>query len=371
LHIHRVWKEFENPARSDGLLLRHWERKSEAPNELSYQFSKFNVQVDVPQYTDGEYEMLKNDDWSREETDYLFSMCREYDLRFPIIWDRYEWPGKKRSLEDLKARYYTSCRSLMELRTPMGQMSPETLNAYNHLNFDKEREVMRRSMAERQFNKTQEQFAEEEMLLTELKRIVGNQEKMFEERRDIHQRLSFPTTTGSIQPYTGSQGLAHLRDMMLSSSDKNKKRKSVALGQGSVGDGALQTPTTANSTDKAGTGGSSKERDGKEVKRQLRKLTKEEEQQYGVSYHEKLSSGVKLRSGMVSSTVKGATATKVATALTQLGIAPRLTMPTASAVQRYEQLQNAVGVMLDSKKLLDKMEQEARVLKAQLDLKEG
>ncbi|KAA8893724.1 hypothetical protein FN846DRAFT_977628 [Sphaerosporella brunnea] len=315
--------------------------------------------------------MLKNDDWSREETDYLFSMCREYDLRFPIIWDRYEWPSKQRSLEDLKARYYASCRSLMELRTPMGQMSPEVLNQFNLYNFDKEREVMRRSMAERQFNKTQQQFAEEEMLLTELKRIVANQEKMFEERRDFYQRLNFPTTTGSIQPYTGSQGLAHLRDMMLSSSDKSKKRKSVALGQGSGADAAQQTPTSANSIDRPGIGGSAKEKDGKDLKRQVRKLTQEEEQLYGVSYHEKLSSGVKLRSGMVASNVKGATAAKVATALTQLGIAPRLTMPTASAVQRYEQLQNAVGVLLDSKKLLDKLEQEARVLKAQLELKEG
>ncbi|KAF8248279.1 hypothetical protein K440DRAFT_548459 [Wilcoxina mikolae CBS 423.85] len=366
-----VWKGFKNEARHDDLILHHWERKTDASDDLTYQFSKFDVKVDVPEYIDDEYEILKNDEWSRDETNYLLSMCREYDLRFPIIWDRYEWPDKNRSLEELKARYYAVCRGLMELRTPVGQMTPEETIAYNLTNFEKDREVTRRAMAERQFNKTDEQIREEEMLLTELKRIIGNQEKMYEERRDLFQRLNYPGTSGSIAAYTGSQGLAHLRDMMLSTNDKNKKRKSIALGQANGGsDAAQQTPTSANSTDRGGVPGSSKDRDGKEAKRQVRKLTKEEEMNYGVSQHEKLSSGVKLRSALISSNVKGATAAKVATALAQLGIAQKLTMPTARTVQKYEQLQSAVGVLLDSKKLLEKMEHEARILKAQLDLRE-
>lgn len=369
----RVWKGFQNPARKDDLVLHHWERKSDSPDDIAYRFSKFNVKVDIPEYTTGEYEVLKDGDWAREETDYLLTMCREYDLRFTIIWDRYEWPGKKRSMEDLKARYYSVRRRLMELHTPMGQMAPDELNTFNLMNFDKEREVMRKAMAERQFNKTAEQFKEEEMLLAELKRIVNNQERTFEERRDLFQRLSFPPTTGSVAPYTGSQGLAHLRDLMLSSSDKNKKRKSIAVGQANGGNGAetaQATPTSANSTDRGaagGGGGHHKERESKESKR--RKLSKEEEAMYGVSTHEKLTSGVKLRSGMAAGNVKGATAAKVANALAQMGIG-NLTMPTAKTVQKYEQLQSSVGGLLDIKKLVDKLEQEARVLKTQLELRE-
>ena len=361
------------------MVLHHWERKSDSPDDVAYQFSKFNVKVDVPEYTNGEYEVLKNDDWTRDETDYLFTMCREYDLRFPIVWDRYEWPDKKRSLEDLKARYYSVCRGLMELRTPMGQMTPEEMITFNLMNFDKEREVLRKAMAERQFNKTEEQFKEEEMLLAELKRIMANQERMFEEHRELFQRLNFPPTTGSIAPYTGSQGLTHLRDLMLSSSDKNKKRKSIAIGQANGGgngaETAQATPTSANSMDRGAAGGgggggpgNNKDRDSKEAKR--RKLSNEEDAMYGVSSHEKLASGVKLRSGMVSSNVKGATATKVANALAQMGIG-NLTMPTAKTVQKYEQLQSSIGVLLDTRKLVDKMEQEARVLKAQLELMEN
>ena len=32
------------------------------------------------------------EDWSRKETDYLMSLCREYDLRWIVILDRFECP---------------------------------------------------------------------------------------------------------------------------------------------------------------------------------------------------------------------------------------------------------------------------------------
>lgn len=34
----------------------------------------------------------KDPDWSREETDYLISMCEQFDLRFLVVTDRYEVP---------------------------------------------------------------------------------------------------------------------------------------------------------------------------------------------------------------------------------------------------------------------------------------
>ena len=384
-----TWTSFQNPARRDGLALKHWARKADPPinamddgddDALSYPFARFNVKADVPTYSDTAYvQHLAAPDWTREETDYLFEMCREYDLRFPIIHDRYEFAGgPPRALEDLKARYYDVCRALLEARTPHAQMTPEELAQVAQLGFDRDRAKLRRAMAERQFSKTEDQMREEEMLLAELKRIVANQERMFEERKDLFTRLSYPGTTGSIQPYTGSQGLTHLRDMMVSTSDKSKKRKSIAMASAPE-PAPAPTPTSAGPVERSSGGGgggggggnATKERavDKEAAKRQVRKLSREEEQQYGVSSHEKLSAGVKLRSGMVSSNVKGATATKVMQALTQLGISAKLTMPTARTVSKYEQLQSAVGVLLDSKKLLDKMDQEARVLKAQQEMR--
>lgn len=319
--------------------------------------------MEVAEYTDGEYEVVKDADWSREESDYLLESCRQYDLRFPIIWDRYEFPnGKPRSMEDLKARYYSICRALMELRTPHSKMTPSQAYTFELMKFDKEQEVLRKRMAERQFFRTPQQIQEEERLLAELKRIVSCQEKMAVDRRDLFQRLSFPQTTGTIAAYTGSQGLTHLRDMMVSNSDKNKKRKSIAMAAQTTE--ASQQSTAATPNDRNASGPAA-QRDGPTNKRNVRRLSEEEEKVYGVTRHERLSSGVKLRSSMITTNPKGVSAQKVTQALQQLGIAPRLTMPTTKTIRKYEELQTSVGVLLDAKKLLDKVEQELRVLKAQ------
>lgn len=365
----RVMKEFTNSARSDGLVLRHWERKGGAAEQLAYPFSRFNVKVDVPRYTDAEYEHLAEPDpeWTREETDYLFELCREYDLRFPIIWDRYEYPGggtPPRSMEDIKARFYKVSRQLMELRTPVAQMTPEQTAHYNLLDFKKEQEVARKKMAERLFSRSSEEVREEQMLLTEFKRILTNQEAMYEERRDLFQRLNVPIQSGSIAAYQGSQGLTHLRDVLMASSDKSKKRKSIAMSgaaHGANGTGAdhngQQTPTGVSSgRDGPGPAAAAARR---------RQLTAEEEEAFGVTYPEKLTSGIKFRSAMVPTNPRGVTQQKSAQALAQLGISNKLTMPTARTLAKYEQLQAALANLLDTKKLLDKLEQEARVLKAQ------
>ena len=92
----------------------------DAPEQ--YRFAKYNVEISVPQYDDAKYEEhLKSAEWSREETDYLIGLVKEFAQKWPIIIDRYEWPppgavqgestalartGEERTLEQLKARYY-------------------------------------------------------------------------------------------------------------------------------------------------------------------------------------------------------------------------------------------------------------------------
>ncbi|KAI5784560.1 hypothetical protein EDC01DRAFT_199296 [Geopyxis carbonaria] len=361
-----IWKGFQHPSRSDRLTLHHWERKTDEEDDMSYKFSVFNVRMDIPEYTDGEYEVLKDSSWTREETDYLFEMCRDYELRFPIIWDRFEFPGgPSRTLDDLKSRYYSACRSLMELRTPMNQMTQDETVMFNLLSFDKDRETMRKKLAAHQFARTPSQCKEEEMLLNELKRVFANQDKMSEERSDLFQRLNFPGTSGSIGAYTGSQGLAHLRDMMVSGSDKNKKRKSLAATQSNV-DSSLQNATSSHS---GGGSVASVQRDTPQTKKQVR-LSEEDKNVYGVSMHDKIPVGVRLRSTTVTTNVKGTTTQKVNAAMSQLGIPIRLTMPTVRTIQRFEQLQTAVGILLETRKLLEKVEHEARVLKAQQEVKD-
>ncbi len=72
----------------------------------------------MPTYTDMEYQQhLHDENWSRQETDYLFEMCRRFDLRFVVIcdrWDREQYPT--RSVEDLKERYYNISNILTRVR---------------------------------------------------------------------------------------------------------------------------------------------------------------------------------------------------------------------------------------------------------------
>ena len=46
----------------------------------------------MAKYTDEDYEnVIKgiNKEWTKEETDHLWALCEEYDLRFIVIADRY------------------------------------------------------------------------------------------------------------------------------------------------------------------------------------------------------------------------------------------------------------------------------------------
>mmetsp|Transcript_940 Transcript_940/g.1312 ORF Transcript_940/g.1312 Transcript_940/m.1312 type:complete len:601 (+) Transcript_940:176-1978(+) len=71
----------------DDLEIFHWVKIHNVPD---YRFAKWNKSLKMLQYTDAEYEQhLKHPRWSKEETDKLFSLCKECDLRFLVIHDRF------------------------------------------------------------------------------------------------------------------------------------------------------------------------------------------------------------------------------------------------------------------------------------------
>lgn len=55
--------------------------------------------------------------WSKEETDHLMDLCQRFDNRFIIVHDRFDSEKfNKRSLEDLKERYYSVSNRLTKVR---------------------------------------------------------------------------------------------------------------------------------------------------------------------------------------------------------------------------------------------------------------
>lgn len=187
------WTPFTNPARTDGAVFCHWRRSADEGKD--YPFAKFNKKVNVPEYTNEEYEMYLVDSsqsgWSKEETDYLFEMCKRFDLRFAVIHDRYDKEKyKERSIEDLKDRYYDSITRLLKGRSPAGT-EPENLPT----SYDAEHEKTRKKQLLQLFNRTPEQIQEEEYLLAELKKIEIRRKERERRQQDLQKLITAAEST--------------------------------------------------------------------------------------------------------------------------------------------------------------------------------
>ncbi|CAA2981126.1 SWR1-complex 4 [Olea europaea subsp. europaea] len=117
LQITWKWLPFTNSARKDDLQLYHWVRVvNGVPPTGDYSFAKYNKSVDVIKYTDEEYDKyLVDPAWTKEETDRLFDMCEQFDLRFIVIADRFP---SSRTVEELKNRFYSVSRAILVARAP-------------------------------------------------------------------------------------------------------------------------------------------------------------------------------------------------------------------------------------------------------------
>jgi len=173
------WMPFTNPARTDDATFYHWRRPSDEPKE--YPFAKFNKKVEVPTYTDVEYQQhLTCNSWTREETDHLMDLARRFDIRFIIMADRYDTEKySKRSVEDLKDRYYKINGTLAKLN---GEKKIYT--------YDADHERRRKEQLKKLYERTPEQIEEEQFLLTELKKIEARKKERERKTQDLQKLIS-------------------------------------------------------------------------------------------------------------------------------------------------------------------------------------
>ncbi|KAJ1961356.1 swr complex subunit [Dipsacomyces acuminosporus] len=204
-----VWRGFKSSARNDDLVLGHWTKANESFTD--YFYARYNAKTKPCRYTDEEYTdciAALDANWTRVETEYLLSLCEEFDLRFVVIHDRYyshpDCPKQEvvadRTLEDLKDRYYSICRALTQHRAGQDSRDPDDLplQATNKLaddlallNFDKTNELERKAYLEALFSRTKEEIDEEEILITEARRIEANERRLIHEREMLLQSYSF------------------------------------------------------------------------------------------------------------------------------------------------------------------------------------
>ncbi|MCO5589090.1 hypothetical protein L7F22_043056 [Adiantum nelumboides] len=109
------WLSFSSSARKDNLQLYHWVKLVDGvPPTGDYFFARYNKSIDVVRYTEEEYKKIPVDPkWTKQETDQLFELCEQFDLRFIVIADRFHPP---RTVEELKSRYYSAAKAVVLAR---------------------------------------------------------------------------------------------------------------------------------------------------------------------------------------------------------------------------------------------------------------
>ncbi|VDK55793.1 unnamed protein product [Cylicostephanus goldi] len=183
------WVPFINEARNDNLQLYHWQRVDKLENPEPYPFAKFNKVINIPDFTDEEYEKyFKVAKWTLEETRHLFDVCRRFDIRWPIVHDRFDKEKYgQRSMEDLKDRFYAITNELALLKDP--NCEP--------ICFDADHERRRKEQLNKQWNRTKEQLEEEEMLLAELKRIEVRKREREKKAQDLQKLINMAEAPAS------------------------------------------------------------------------------------------------------------------------------------------------------------------------------
>lgn len=417
LYKPRHWEErtFTPGARGDGLVLRHWKRAVPVQRpaqtngdvdmidggldkqfEDEFPMEKWAVSVKVPEYTDEQYEKHFNThDWTREETDYLMQLAADYDLRWIVIADRYDPQDiqphgingestdlvkayASRTAEQLKKRYYEVAAQDLEMRTPKSTMNPSEFALFEKMrNFDAKTESLRKTMAEKLFERTKDEAEEERTLLEELHRITKNEEDFINMRRDLYARLEAAPSLrrnerGEEQNIVlSSAGLSDLLSRLFAK-EKHLKRRIPAPGeagsattqQGQEGRGRSNTQISRRDTLDAPSEATKKG----SISHQPvpKQLSKADEDKYGVVHSaERLTSGVSFRHEKINraTTAKSQVQTqKINAALTELEIPARLSMPTEKVCREFERLVSQIQLLLDARKTSSRVAEEVKIL---------
>lgn len=101
-----VWAPIESSARLDtpNPIFHHWVKADIQYHD--YPYAKYNISGKRIEYTEEEYDnLLKDENWTKEETDQLMELCALFSLRWPVIFDRLQLSSPK-SMEQVMARYF-------------------------------------------------------------------------------------------------------------------------------------------------------------------------------------------------------------------------------------------------------------------------
>lgn len=362
-----------------------------------YQFAKYDVSITVPTFTNEEYSThLESSEWSREETDYMLGLVKDYSQKWPIIVDRYEWTAPQvnssqkfpssedyvkaviksskphgRALEEIKARYYEIWAKTLALKAGgMANMNETEFQLHEALTkYNPHSEAQRKDLAWALHKRSVEEIREEEYLLSELQRIAISAHKFETDRAEVRARLESAPTMGNTLGMPNSFAAYNQLYNQLMAQDRNRKsRHRLSIGQGDM---MMQspvgmTPLSAHGHRESvsGLNNSQQKKGSISQPTSIRVLSASAENRFGVSTHERLTSGVNFRSDrlMKLRQAKSQIQTqKIALALGELGVPDLIQLPTMRVLGAFEKLVARVQRLVDARKLVEKEEGECRV----------
>jgi hypothetical protein len=176
-------KTFKIPGRTNGASFSHWWPAKRL--EEVHKFSKFNRKLSIPKYTDAEYQQhFASEQWTKEETEYLFDMCNDWDLRFIVMADRWNPPEgsvkRDRTVEEIKDRYYSIQRTLLTVRRNTSEEDLASNPLLQHP-YDPVRETERKRQQNQQTHRTPDEIALENEITSECARIDSTFKKHSED----------------------------------------------------------------------------------------------------------------------------------------------------------------------------------------------
>ncbi|KAM9907413.1 hypothetical protein OXX69_006439 [Metschnikowia pulcherrima] len=326
-------------------------------------------------------------DWTYKETQILFQYCKDFELKWHIINDRFP-ACFERSMEDLKEHFYRVCAKILKYK---GTGNPNLLESLDA--FSKTAEIDRKQYLESLLKRTPAEIAEEESLVIEARRFELAAKKMLMERSNLLTLLDSPQASQSVQQYQSSQGLTNLYNNLMIL-DKHQKKKMSQKANVPADPVPPPIPSAASSSHKrdrtfqthlqqylAGVLKNQAPVKGEpNAIQQLlaKRLTTKEEEAYGLHYHanERLNPNVILRSTQKLSGLQQRQSVfkAVNNVLQELGIPTaggtswKPNMPTRKTMAKYDEMVKAVVALLEVKKGKDKLEAEIELIKSQRGL---
>lgn len=352
-------------------VLHHWVRNGTAPPPPT---TAIPDRVPVPEYDTETYEAhLTQSGWTKEETDYLVQVYGDCHGKWTVIVDHYDFEGDNpRTMEELKARFYSLSATLLQLATPITSMTTTDYSLYEMLsNFNAEQETSRKKLAEGHLYRRANEVDEETVLLGELQRIMLNQASLDSQREELRQRLDHPRGNSTGYSYTTSQALTTLWQQLLTQ-DRAKKHSKLRPTGHPAYDGLPSITNNSNNHNNTNTNSTSTSRPAQTPTQPTLPdaLSKADQLRFGVTTNtEKTGSSVSFLGDRFTKprTAKSQLQTeKLGAILDTIGVPVVIPMATPPVVAAFEQIMEKVHVLMDQRKIAEKDTQEVRVRQSEL-----